>query len=96
MENVQRLLEEVIKGFVSNPNDVLIHVSEDTDERGKVVMVNVKVHKSDVGICIGEQGKTAEAIRRIIGLVGFKQTGERVYVKIDAPKIPRNHFEYQA
>ncbi len=94
MEYAQSLLLQVVKGFVTYPDDVETFVSEDKDDKGEIVMINVKVHKDDVGTCIGEGGKTAEAIRKVVGVVGFKQSGKRIYVKIDAPKIPRNHFAY--
>lgn len=94
MDYAKELLVQVIKGFVNNPDAVETHVSEDTDEKGALTMINVKVHKDDVGTCIGEGGKTAEAIRKVVGIVGFKQSGKRIYVKIDAPKIPKTHFSY--
>lgn len=94
MDRVEELLQQIVKGLVNFPDEVQTFVSDDTDEKGELVMINVKVNKGDVGTCIGEGGKTAEAIRKVIGLVGFKQLGKRVYVKVDAPKIPRNHFQF--
>ena len=94
MDYAQNLLIQVIKGFVTNPDSVETFVSEDKDEKGEITMINVKVHKDDVGTCIGEGGKTAEAIRKVVGIVGFKQSGKRIYVKIDAPKVPKTHFSY--
>ncbi len=94
MENVKVLLLDIVKGLVDKPDRVELFMSEETDGTGEIVIINVKVATEDVGICIGQKGTTAEAIRKVIGLVGFKQTGKRVYVKIDAPRIPRNHFEY--
>lgn len=94
MDYALDLLIQVVKGFVNNPESVETFVSEDTDEKGALTMINVKVHKDDVGTCIGEGGKTAEAIRKVIGIVGFKQSGKRIYVKIDAPKVPKTHFSY--
>ena len=94
MDYAQNLLVQVVKGFVNFPESVETFVSEDTDDKGTLIMINVKVHKDDVGTCIGEGGKTAEAIRKVIGIVGFKQSGKRIYVKIDAPKVPKTHFSY--
>lgn len=94
METVKDILSAVIKGFVSKPNDVELYESMDSDEKGELTIINVKVNRADIGICIGTQGNTAEALRKVAGLVGFKQTGKRIYVKIDAPKIPKDHFEY--
>lgn len=95
MDKIELLLQDLLKGFVNYPDDVATHVSTDSDDKGELSMINVRVHKDDVGLCIGEKGKTAEAIRRIISLAGFRQMGTRVYVKIDAPKIPKDHFNYQ-
>lgn len=87
MENVENLLLTIMQGFVSNPDEVELVSSNEEDEKGDFVMLTIKVSKEDVGLCIGEKGNTAEALRRIIGLIGFKQVGKRVYVKVDAPKI---------
>jgi predicted RNA-binding protein YlqC (UPF0109 family) len=95
MEYAHQILLQIVKGFVNHPEAVESHLSEDTDEKGEIVLINIKVHKEDIGSCIGVEGQTAEAIRKIVGVVGFKQTnGKRVYVKIDAPKIPKTHFQY--
>lgn len=94
MDEIVLIVAELIKSFVTEPNEVKTHLSEMQDERGTVQVINVKVAKSDIGVCIGEDGKTAEALRRIIGLVGFKKLDRRVYVKIDAPRFPKSHFNY--
>ena len=94
MERVQQLLMDMLKGFVSKPDDIQIHVGEQKDDDGILNVVNVKVNPVDVAITVGKGGRTADAIRVVIGLVGFNLTGNRVYVKIDAPKLPRNHFKY--
>lgn len=95
METVKDILSAVIKGFVQFPEDVELFESVDSDDKGELSIINVKVNRADIGICIGSQGNTAEALRKVAGLVGFKQTGKRIYVKIDAPKIPKDHFEFK-
>jgi len=94
MQYVEKLLLDILKGIVEFPDQIDLHFSDESDERGDVTIINVKLAREDVGACIGQKGKNAEAIRKVVGLVGFKQTGRRVYVKIDAPRIPKNHFEY--
>ena len=94
MDRVEDLLKGILRAIVDYPEDVQVHATEISDEKGELVMLNVKVHKDDVGACIGSGGKTAEAIRRVIALVGFKQLDQRVYVKVDAPKIPKTYFDY--
>jgi predicted RNA-binding protein YlqC (UPF0109 family) len=92
MDVTEKLLGDILRSFVSVPEEVETFASTQTDDKGELTVINVRVNKADVGICIGERGYTAEAMRRLIGIVGFKQSGERVYVKIDAPKIPPNHY----
>ena len=94
MQQVETLLLDILKGIVDKPDEIELHFNEEQDDRGEVTVVNVKLAREDVGACIGQKGKNAEAIRKVVGLVGFKQTGKRVYVKIDAPRIPKNHFDY--
>lgn len=94
MDTIERILLDIIKGFVDFPDQVELHKTDDVDEQGELVVVNVKLAREDVGMCIGQKGSTAEALRKIVGLIAFKQLGKRVYVKIDAPRIPRSHFGY--
>ena len=95
MKQVENLIKEIMSGIVSDPESVEIHSSTEKDSKGEVVVINVKVAKHDIGICIGRKGETAEAIRKVIGLYGYQQTSKRVYVKIDAPKIHKDHFEFE-
>jgi uncharacterized protein len=94
MDSLKSILLDILTGFVDHPDSVELHISEETDEQGDLIVINVKVSKEDVGAVIGQKGSTAEAIRKIIGLIAFKQVSKRVYVKIDAPRIPRSHFDY--
>ncbi len=94
MDKIEELVLTVIKSFVQYPEDVELFSSQDKDDNGELTMVNVKVNKADVGICIGVGGATAEAVRKIVGLAGFKETGKRVFIRVDAPKIGKNHFDY--
>ncbi len=94
MQQVETLLLDILKGIVERPDEVKLHTSVGTDDKGELTTINIKLASEDVGACIGQKGKNAEAIRRVIGLVAFKQLEKRVYVKIDAPRIPKNHFGY--
>lgn len=95
MEKTEEMVLAIIKSIVTVPEEVELFVSDVSDEKGGIKQINVKVAKIDVGLCIGEKGQNAEAIRRIVGLIGFQHTGERVYVRIDSPKIPKKHFDYE-
>ena len=96
MEKVHETLRLVLGSIVSYPDEIEIFSSVEKDDSGELEIINVKVHKDDVGLCIGVGGSTAEALRKIIGLVGFKQVNKRVYVRIDAPKLPKAHFTFDA
>jgi predicted RNA-binding protein YlqC (UPF0109 family) len=94
MDNVLNVLDTILKSIVSYPDAVEMHVSLESDDHGELEVINVKVHNEDVGACIGKKGGTAEAIRKIVGLAGFKLLDKRVYVRIDAPKLPKAHFQF--
>jgi predicted RNA-binding protein YlqC (UPF0109 family) len=97
MSNTEQLLMDIIKSIVTEPEQVQTHTSLQADEQNKeYILINIKVAEKDVGACIGTGGVTAEAVRKIIALAGFKEMGKKVFVKIDAPKLPRNHFFSEA
>ena len=92
MNEIEQLLHSVIRAIVAYPDDVEMHTEVGNDERGELTTIHVKVNNADVGLCIGEGGKTAEAIRKIVSLAAHRRLEKRVYTKIDAPRVPKNHF----
>ena len=71
------LLEYIVKSLVDNQGEVSI-----TEVKGeKAVIYEVKVADDDKAKIIGKQGRTANAIRRIIEAIGRKQ-GRVVRVEI--------------
>ncbi len=74
-------LEFVIKSIVNNPDDV--KVTRTVDEMG--VLLNLKVHREDMGQVIGRQGATAKAIRSILRVIGLKNSA-RINLKIEEPE----------
>lgn len=94
MDKVETLLISIIRAIVAYPDDVETYTDVGTDERGELTTIHVKVNAADVGLCIGEGGKTAESIRRIISLAGHRALDKRIYTKIDAPRVPKNHFAF--
>lgn len=95
MNEIEQLLLSIIRAIVAYPDDVQTHIDIGSDEKGELTTIHVKVNPADVGLCIGEGGKTAESLRRLISLAGHRQLDKRIYTKIDAPRVPRNHFEYE-
>lgn len=91
---VEQYLVSMLKLIVNNPDRVETFCDVGKDERGELHTIHVKVHNDDIGLCIGEGGSTAEALRRVIGLIATRQLKQRVFIKIDTPRIPRNHFNF--
>lgn len=59
-------LEHLVRGIVDHPDDV--RVTDRTWRRGRVL--EVRVHPDDMGKVIGRGGRTARALRTVIGALG--------------------------
>jgi predicted RNA-binding protein YlqC (UPF0109 family) len=59
-------LEHLVKGIVEHPDDV--KVRDRTLRRGRVL--EVRVHPDDLGKVIGRAGRTAKALRTVVGALG--------------------------
>ncbi len=62
------LVEYIAKSLVDNPDEVL--VTEIEGEQTSVI--ELKVAKEDLGKVIGKQGRTARAIRTLLGAASTK------------------------
>ena len=60
---LEEALEHLVRGIVENPDDVL--VSSRAMRRGSVL--EVRVHPDDLGKVIGRGGRTARALRTVMG-----------------------------
>jgi len=56
-------LEHLVRGIVDNPDDVRVEAK--TIRRGD--LLEVRVNPSDLGRVIGRSGRTARALRTVIG-----------------------------
>jgi predicted RNA-binding protein YlqC (UPF0109 family) len=65
---VKELVELIAKSLVDNPDRV--KVSELDGEQSSIIELGVA--PEDVGKVIGKQGRTAQAIRIILGAAGMK------------------------
>lgn len=74
---IKPVLEHLIKGIVEHPDDVRVRLME--GRRGK--RLEVRVHPEDLGTVIGRSGRTAKALRQVVGSVGGR--GVRVEI-VDA------------
>jgi hypothetical protein len=59
-----------------------VKIARTVDEMG--VLMNLDVHKDDMGKIIGREGNTAKAIRTLLRVVGMKNNS-RVNLKINEP-----------
>jgi predicted RNA-binding protein YlqC (UPF0109 family) len=74
---MKELLEAIAKALVDNPDQVQVRAVEGE----QATVLELRVHRSDVGKVIGRQGRTAESIRIILGAAGVKLR-KRVTVEI--------------
>lgn len=68
-------LEHLVKGIVTQSEQVQV-ASRDTD-RGE--LLEVRVHPSDLGRVIGRGGRTAQALRTVVGALS---DGRRVRIDV--------------
>ncbi|MFJ6213194.1 RNA-binding protein [Streptomyces sp. NPDC092296] len=59
-------LQHLVKGIVENPDDV--QVRSRNLRRGNIL--EVRVHPEDLGKVIGRGGRTARALRTVVGALG--------------------------
>jgi len=65
---MKELVERLVKTLVDNPNAVQV-----TEVMGNnVIIIEVKVDKSDMGKVIGKHGQTASAIRTLLSATSAK------------------------
>jgi predicted RNA-binding protein YlqC (UPF0109 family) len=74
---MKALIETMAKSLVDNPDEV--KVSEVEGE--KTTVYELRVAQPDLGKVIGKQGKTARAMRTILGAAGTK-LGKRCVLEI--------------
>jgi len=77
----QEFLEYLVKSIVENPDDV--EVTRKVDEMG--VLLSLKVNPKDMGLVVGRQGSTAQALRSLLRIVGVRNNA-RVNLKIEEPE----------
>lgn len=68
-------LEHLVRGIVDNPEEV--QVNEKSLRRGD--LLEVRVHPDDLGRVIGRSGRTARALRTVVGALA---TGGPVRVDV--------------
>jgi uncharacterized protein len=66
--SMQELIVMIARALVDSPDDVVVNVVEGE----QTTVLELKVAPSDLGKVIGKQGRTARAIRTILGAAGMK------------------------
>ncbi|MGL4832129.1 MAG: RNA-binding protein [Propionibacteriaceae bacterium] len=75
-------LEHLVRGLVSNPDDVAV---KDKDlRRGR--MLEVRVNPEDIGKVIGRQGRTAQSLRTVMAALAGQEQIRVDFVDVDRPK----------
>lgn len=74
---MKTLIETIAKALVDNPE--VVKVTEIEGE--KTTVFELKVDSKDIGKVIGREGKTARAMRTIVGAAGTK-LGKRCVLEI--------------
>jgi predicted RNA-binding protein YlqC (UPF0109 family) len=72
-------LEHLVRGIVKNPDDV--SVRDKQLRRGS--LLEVRVHPDDLGKVIGRNGRTATALRTVIGALAGKGSARVDFVDVD-------------
>ena len=95
LEQLKESILILVKSIAKNQDEVELHTEEKySEEKGDFTMINIKVATPDIPVCIGSGGTTAESIRRLACLFARRlDYDKRLFVRIDAPTMPRNHFK---
>jgi uncharacterized protein len=63
---LENALDHLVRGIVEHPDDVVVRLR--SGHRGE--MLEVSVHPDDLGRVIGRGGRTAGALRTVVGALG--------------------------
>jgi len=77
----QQFVEEIVKAIVTKPEEV--QVKRTVDEMG--VLIELTVAKEDMAVIIGKEGKTVNALRTLLRVLGAKNDA-RLNLKIIEPE----------
>jgi predicted RNA-binding protein YlqC (UPF0109 family) len=65
---MKELVEAIARSLVDHPEEVQVK----SVDGAQVVVLELRVHPDDLGKVIGRQGRTAKAIRTLLGASGMK------------------------
>ncbi|MGV1035816.1 MAG: RNA-binding protein [Candidatus Nanopelagicales bacterium] len=73
-------LEHLVRGIVEHPEDVDVSKG---NGRGRGTFIDVRVHPDDMGRVIGRSGRTATALRTVIGALDRRGPVRIDFVDVD-------------
>jgi uncharacterized protein len=79
-------LEHLVRGLVPNPDEVRVREYD----RGRTRTLEVRVHPEDIGKVIGRQGRTASALRTVVGALAGREQVRIDFVDVDRRPRRRN------
>ena len=65
---MKELVEAIAKALVDHPDEVRVK----TVDGQQTTVLELRVHPEDLGKVIGRQGRTAKAVRTLLGAAGMK------------------------
>jgi uncharacterized protein len=65
---MKELVEAIARALADHPDDVQVK----SVDGSQVTVLELRVHPEDLGKVIGRQGRTAKAIRTLLGASGMK------------------------
>ena len=75
--SMELLVENIAKALVDNPSEVQVSIVEGE----QTTVVELRVDQQDLGKVIGKQGRTARAMRTLLGAAGTK-VNKRILLEI--------------
>jgi len=73
------VLEHLVRGIVAHPDDVTVRTRN--QRRGQVI--EVRVNPDDLGKVIGRSGRTATALRTVVGALADRSGARVDFVDVD-------------
>ena len=67
--DVRTLIEQIARALVDKPGEVLVYQVEEDGE----TVLELEVDPDDMGRVIGKHGRTARALRCLLGAAGLRQ-----------------------
>ena len=75
---LKELVEVIAKSLVDHPDEVIVT----EEEKGRTLVVKLRVADGDMGKVIGKQGRIAKAIRAVVKAAASRENDKKVIVEI--------------